>query len=133
MGIASYRGRRRRPGLTQSFFFRSIGELLCLTLHIHLMLCFGKQSSGKSSVLESIVGRDFLPRGSGDLNLNPNFLHGRKTVTDKRKEIGIYLSTLKNSFKRVTCRHCDEAPLSTTASQNRRRQSRLCRILTSSK
>jgi Dynamin family len=23
------------------------------------------QSSGKSSVLESIVGRDFLPRGSG--------------------------------------------------------------------
>jgi hypothetical protein len=24
------------------------------------------QSSGKSSVLESIVGRDFLPRGSGD-------------------------------------------------------------------
>ncbi|MQL74205.1 hypothetical protein Taro_006578 [Colocasia esculenta] len=29
-------------------------------------LCgFGVQSSGKSSVLESIVGRDFLPRGSG--------------------------------------------------------------------
>lgn len=25
------------------------------------------QSSGKSSVLESIVGRDFLPRGSGAL------------------------------------------------------------------
>jgi hypothetical protein len=24
-----------------------------------------EQSSGKSSVLESIVGRDFLPRGSG--------------------------------------------------------------------
>jgi hypothetical protein len=24
------------------------------------------QSSGKSSVLESIVGRDFLPRGSGN-------------------------------------------------------------------
>lgn len=24
------------------------------------------QSSGKSSVLESIVGRDFLPRGSGE-------------------------------------------------------------------
>lgn len=25
----------------------------------------GGQSSGKSSVLESVVGRDFLPRGSG--------------------------------------------------------------------
>lgn len=24
------------------------------------------QSSGKSSVLESVVGKDFLPRGSGD-------------------------------------------------------------------
>lgn len=27
------------------------------------------QSSGKSSVLESVVGRDFLPRGSGNLHL----------------------------------------------------------------
>ena len=25
----------------------------------------GSQSTGKSSVLESIVGKDFLPRGSG--------------------------------------------------------------------
>ena len=32
------------------------------------LICFcGKsQSSGKSSVLESVVGRDFLPRGSGN-------------------------------------------------------------------
>ncbi|PNY13493.1 dynamin-related protein 5a-like [Trifolium pratense] len=26
----------------------------------------GGQSSGKSSVLESVVGKDFLPRGSGN-------------------------------------------------------------------
>jgi replication fork clamp-binding protein CrfC len=25
----------------------------------------GSQSTGKSSILESIVGKDFLPRGSG--------------------------------------------------------------------
>lgn len=30
------------------------------------VFCPAKQSSGKSSVLESIVGRDFLPRGSGE-------------------------------------------------------------------
>lgn len=29
-------------------------------------ISLSKQSSGKSSVLESIVGRDFLPRGSGE-------------------------------------------------------------------
>ncbi|KAL6003392.1 hypothetical protein ACLOJK_023615 [Asimina triloba] len=30
----------------------------------------GGQSSGKSSVLESVVGRDFLPRGSGNVRQN---------------------------------------------------------------
>lgn len=33
-------------------------------MYLHLAGCC-LQSSGKSSVLESIVGRDFLPRGSG--------------------------------------------------------------------
>lgn len=42
----------------------------------------GSQSSGKSSVLESIVGRDFLPRGSGIVTRRPlvlqltHLLHG---------------------------------------------------------
>lgn len=31
----------------------------------------GSQSSGKSSVLENIVGRDFLPRGSGIVTRRP--------------------------------------------------------------
>jgi GTPase SAR1 family protein len=31
----------------------------------------GQQSSGKSSVLESIVGIDFLPRGSGVVTRRP--------------------------------------------------------------
>ncbi|XP_044299721.1 dynamin-1-like protein isoform X3 [Varanus komodoensis] len=34
----------------------------------------GSQSSGKSSVLESIVGRDFLPRGSGIVTRRPLIL-----------------------------------------------------------
>ena len=35
------------------------------------MVVVGGQSSGKSSVLESIVGRDFLPRGSGIVTRRP--------------------------------------------------------------
>ena len=34
----------------------------------------GSQSSGKSSVLESVVGRDFLPRGSGIVTRAPLIL-----------------------------------------------------------
>ncbi|KAK1425118.1 hypothetical protein QVD17_20463 [Tagetes erecta] len=39
----------------------------------------GGQSSGKSSVLESIVGRDFLPRGSGIVTRRPLVLQLHKT------------------------------------------------------
>ncbi|XP_064415281.1 dynamin-1-like protein [Latimeria chalumnae] len=35
------------------------------------IVVIGSQSSGKSSVLESIVGRDFLPRGSGIVTRRP--------------------------------------------------------------
>ena len=34
----------------------------------------GSQSSGKSSVLENIVGRDFLPRGTGIVTRRPMVL-----------------------------------------------------------
>jgi hypothetical protein len=34
----------------------------------------GSQSSGKSSVLENVVGRDFLPRGSGIVTRRPLIL-----------------------------------------------------------
>ncbi|KAL3537145.1 hypothetical protein ACH5RR_000511 [Cinchona calisaya] len=39
----------------------------------------GGQSSGKSSVLESIVGRDFLPRGSGIVTRRPLVLQLQRT------------------------------------------------------
>jgi dynamin 1-like protein len=34
----------------------------------------GSQSAGKSSVLENIVGRDFLPRGTGIVTRRPLIL-----------------------------------------------------------
>lgn len=45
----------------------------------------GSQSSGKSSVLENIVGRDFLPRGSGIVTRRPLVLQ-LTNVTPGRKE-----------------------------------------------
>ncbi|KAJ0612018.1 putative dynamin stalk domain, dynamin, GTPase region, GTPase effector domain, Dynamin superfamily [Helianthus annuus] len=41
--------------------------------------CLFMESSGKSSVLESIVGRDFLPRGSGIVTRRPLVLQLHKT------------------------------------------------------
>lgn len=45
----------------------------------------GAQSVGKSSVLEAIVGRDFLPRGAGVVTRRPLHLHLRHT--DKQHEV----------------------------------------------
>ncbi|KAJ7950692.1 putative Dynamin [Quillaja saponaria] len=46
----------------------------------------GGQSSGKSSVLESIVGRDFLPRGSGIVTRRPLVLQLHKTELHKAED-----------------------------------------------
>lgn len=40
-------------------------------LDLPQIVVVGSQSSGKSSVLETIVGRDFLPRGSGIVTRRP--------------------------------------------------------------
>ncbi|KAL3221723.1 hypothetical protein MRX96_050207 [Rhipicephalus microplus] len=40
-------------------------------LQLPQIVVVGAQSSGKSSVLESLVGRDFLPRGSGIVTRRP--------------------------------------------------------------
>lgn len=39
------------------------------------IIVIGSQSSGKSSVLENIVGRDFLPRGTGIVTRRPLVCH----------------------------------------------------------
>lgn len=45
--------------------------LLLACADVLLFNVFHLQSSGKSSVLESLVGRDFLPRGSGIVTRRP--------------------------------------------------------------
>ena len=47
----------------------------------------GSQSSGKSSVLENIVGRDFLPRGTGIVTRRPLVLQliNRRPPPDSKK------------------------------------------------
>lgn len=39
------------------------------------IVVIGSQSSGKSSVLENVVGRDFLPRGTGIVTRRPLVRH----------------------------------------------------------
>ncbi|KAG0555997.1 hypothetical protein KC19_11G019000 [Ceratodon purpureus] len=56
----------------------------------------GGQSSGKSSVLESIVGRDFLPRGSGIVTRRPLVLQLHKT--DDKYEYAEFLHMPRKRF-----------------------------------
>lgn len=45
--------------------------IICISMLIASSQSYGvPQSSGKSSVLESVVGKDFLPRGSGKLRVD---------------------------------------------------------------
>ena len=46
------------------------------------IVVIGSQSSGKSSVLESFVGRDFLPRGTGIVTRRPLVLQLVRTAAD---------------------------------------------------
>ncbi|KAM0854443.1 hypothetical protein ACQ4PT_050430 [Festuca glaucescens] len=70
----------------------------------------GGQSSGKSSVLESIVGRDFLPRGSapqdGGRTEYAEFLHlPRKRFTDfaaVRQEISDHTDRITGKSKAIS-------------------------------
>ncbi|XP_078441984.1 phragmoplastin DRP1E-like [Wolffia australiana] len=57
----------------------------------------GGQSSGKSSVLESIVGRDFLPRGSGIVTRRPLVLQLHKTE-DGQAEYSEFLHLPQRRF-----------------------------------
>ncbi|KAF8380044.1 hypothetical protein HHK36_027514 [Tetracentron sinense] len=56
----------------------------------------GGQSSGKSSVLESIVGKDFLPRGSGIVTRRPLVLQLQKI--DEGREYAEFLHLPRKRF-----------------------------------
>ncbi|XP_066470073.1 dynamin-1-like protein [Tiliqua scincoides] len=51
--------------------FNTVGAEI---IQLPQIVVVGSQSSGKSSVLESVVGRDFLPRGSGVVTRRPLIL-----------------------------------------------------------
>lgn len=61
-----------------------------LHYHYYKSCCLtSSQSSGKSSVLESIVGRDFLPRGTGIVTRRPlvlQLIHVQKDDVESRTE-----------------------------------------------
>lgn len=51
--------------------FSAIGQT---PIDLPQIVVIGSQSSGKSSVLENVVGRDFLPRGTGIVTRRPLIL-----------------------------------------------------------
>lgn len=63
-------------------------------LDLPQIVVIGSQSSGKSSVLEHIVGRDFLPRGTGIVTRRPLILQLYNTAflqADERVGFGLGL------------------------------------------
>ncbi|GFR97688.1 dynamin-1-like protein [Elysia marginata] len=61
------------------------------TIQLPQIVVVGNQSSGKSSVLEALVGHDFLPRGTGIVTRRPlvlQLLHVSKDNANSQKEDG---------------------------------------------
>ncbi|OAL74602.1 dynamin [Trichophyton violaceum] len=67
----------------QDLVFNTIGND---SLDLPQIVVVGSQSSGKSSVLENIVGRDFLPRGSGIVTRRPLILQLINVPSDSDDE-----------------------------------------------
>ncbi|XP_047180893.1 phragmoplastin DRP1C-like [Vigna umbellata] len=73
------------------------GEGMSLWEALPTVAVVGGQSSGKSSVLESVVGRDFLPRGSGIVTRRPLVLQLHKTE-DGKQEYAEFLHQPRKRF-----------------------------------
>lgn len=64
------------------------GGLPSLARQLPKIVVVGGQSSGKSSVLEAVVGRDFLPRGTGIVTRRPLELQLETAADPEAKEYG---------------------------------------------
>ncbi|KAL6187543.1 hypothetical protein ACLB2K_038941 [Fragaria x ananassa] len=73
------------------------GEGMSLWEALPSVAVVGGQSSGKSSVLESVVGRDFLPRGSGIVTRRPLVLQLHR-LEDGRSEYAEFLHAPRKKF-----------------------------------
>ncbi|EIW68891.1 hypothetical protein TREMEDRAFT_31325 [Tremella mesenterica DSM 1558] len=65
------------------------------TVDLPQIVVVGSQSSGKSSVLETIVGRDFLPRGQGIVTRRPlilQLIHTPGTSFKRSPRVGVNLA-----------------------------------------
>ncbi|KYK55969.1 dynamin-2 [Drechmeria coniospora] len=69
----------------QDLVFNTIGSD---SLDLPQIVVVGSQSAGKSSVLENIVGRDFLPRGSGICTRRPLILQLINVPEDEASSAG---------------------------------------------
>ncbi|KAJ8952521.1 hypothetical protein NQ318_003317 [Aromia moschata] len=82
------------------------------SIHLPQIIVLGSQSSGKSSVIESLVGRSFLPRGTGIVTRRPLILqlvycpkedrehrHVRDGTVDV-EEWGVFLHAKDKIYKR---------------------------------
>jgi dynamin 1-like protein len=68
------------------------------TLDLPLITVVGSQSSGKSSVLETLVQRDFLPRGSGIVTRRPLILQLVTLSNAGAEEYGEFLHIKDKKF-----------------------------------
>lgn len=68
------------------------------------------QSSGKSSVLEAVVGRDFLPRGTGIVTRRPLVLQLVHDVDENAKEWGEFGHAKGRKYDDFGKKRVDEAP-----------------------
>jgi GTPase SAR1 family protein len=58
---------------------QEVFSIVGMDLNLPQIVVVGSQSSGKSSVLENLVGKDFLPRGSGIVTRRPLILQMNQT------------------------------------------------------
>ncbi|KAH7709695.1 dynamin-1-like protein-like protein [Aphelenchoides avenae] len=79
-----------------------------LGIQLPQIVVIGAQSVGKSSVIEGLVGRDFLPRGSGVVTRNPLVLRlthvpaaDERRLKDEKKEIEEQTENLSGKDKKI--------------------------------